>query len=162
MVDHTESAIIDNLKKAGYLIREACQMTLPHQATPEDAASMIVSLLVRAIVPRNAIMEFSRLGGTNPDKFKVILRDAIRGKSDIEWWEGWKTADPRDKAMARTLARNCPDDLAVKEDEGRGAYTPEGVVRFVELAGFAQPRPLWTFYLNLARLAREEAKCDPR
>lgn len=77
MVDATDQLVIQNLKRAGDLIREAVQMTLPKTATPEDAVNEVVAFMVRAVIPRAAALEFNRLGGSNADKFRRALLSAL-------------------------------------------------------------------------------------
>jgi hypothetical protein len=78
-MDKTDALIIENLKKAGELIREAAQMTLPKAVTPEDAVHTVVALMFRAIIPREASLEFTRLGGTNVEVFRNALMEALHG-----------------------------------------------------------------------------------
>jgi len=77
-MDKTDALIIENLKKAGELIREAAQMTLPKTATPEDAVHTVVVLMFRAIIPKEAALEYRRLGGTAIEAYRDALMKSVR------------------------------------------------------------------------------------
>jgi Protein of unknown function (DUF551) len=68
-----EALILETLRRASDLIREAAQMALLPYAPPEEAVRFVRALTMRALMPKIAAMEFVRLGGTNTDVFADIL-----------------------------------------------------------------------------------------
>jgi hypothetical protein len=76
---------------------------------------------------------------------------------EVEWWEQWKVADPRDAELARSLVPFglSPDQMCITEPSGPVYFGEYGPIRTVELKGFNAPRPAWAFYLNLANRARK-------
>ena len=56
------------------MLREATQMAITEKATPEEAVEMVVALMVTAIIPKEAVLEFRRLGGSNIEQFRRALR----------------------------------------------------------------------------------------
>jgi hypothetical protein len=58
-----EAIVVENLKRASDLIREAAQMMLRDDARPEDGVKLVRALMLRAMIPREVTLEFTRLGG---------------------------------------------------------------------------------------------------
>src|SRR6202041_2815385 len=74
-----EVLIMETLKRAGDLVREAAQMVMDRGSPvpPEEAARCVRALMLRAIMPKVAAQEFNRLGGGSIDVFGAAVGPSL-------------------------------------------------------------------------------------